>query len=239
MTEYHRSKGFVIAKKDFREADQVFSVFTKDFGKIEILGKGIRKIKSKLRPGIDVFYFSEVEFIQARAHKTLTDANAFEKFKAIRNDLDKLRIAYRMGETADILIRGQEKDDNIYDLLKDCFVRLNNCKSQCELIYLYFFWNLASILGYGMDLHNCVLCNKRLLPETLHFEPENGGVACSDCGKFPESEILPDALKVIRIFLKKDWPVILKLKAEKECIDSLDMASQKYFSHLESFSHCA
>ncbi|MCX6760396.1 MAG: DNA repair protein RecO, partial [Candidatus Nealsonbacteria bacterium] len=95
MTDYYRSPGFVIAKNDLREADQLFSFFSRDFGKVEILGRAVRKIKSKLRAGVDLIYFSELEFIQGKAYKTLTDSSVIEKFKNIRSDLNKLEIAHR------------------------------------------------------------------------------------------------------------------------------------------------
>ena len=97
MAVHYRTQGFVLRKTDLREADQVFSIYTKDFGKLKILGKAIRKIKSKLRSGADLFYLSELEFIQGKAYKTLTDAIALNKFKNIRTcslrsqNLDSLR----------------------------------------------------------------------------------------------------------------------------------------------------
>ena len=70
----YRTKGFIFKKEDRGEADQLFTIYTKDFGKLEILGKAIRKISSKLRSGAETFYLSEIEFIQGKTYKTLTDA---------------------------------------------------------------------------------------------------------------------------------------------------------------------
>ena len=51
MFTHYRTKGFILKKRNQGEANQLFTVFTKDFGRIEILGKSIRKITSKLRAG--------------------------------------------------------------------------------------------------------------------------------------------------------------------------------------------
>ena len=74
MATYYRTQGYVIKKTGLREADQLFTIYTEDYGKIDVLGRGIRKITSKLRSGIDLFCFSEIEFVQGKAYKTLTDA---------------------------------------------------------------------------------------------------------------------------------------------------------------------
>ncbi len=221
MAIHYRTQAFILKKTDLREADQVFTVFTKDFGKLKILGKAIRKIKSKLRAGVELFYLSEIEFIQGKNHKTLTDATAIEKFKNVKQDLEKLEILSQIVENADDLIKGEEKDEDIFNLLNETFDKLNNYKLQTTnypLIYNYFLWNLFSILGYQTDLYHCVNCQKKLVPEKLYFNPEEGGIICSGClpaeALAKAGEISPNVIKILRLFLKKDWDVLLRLKIQ-------------------------
>ena len=151
----YRTQGFILKKVDRGEADQLFTIFTKDFGKLEVLGKAIRKISSKLRSGAEIFYLSEIEFIQAKAHKTLTDAIAIDKFGNVRNDLKKLKISHQIAEIFDGLVKGQEKDENLWNLLNETFQKLNSLSfvpCRLSLIFYYFFWNLISILGYEPQL---------------------------------------------------------------------------------------
>ena len=143
----HRTQGIILEKEDYKEADQFFTVYTKDFGKIRILGKGIRKISSKLRSGMDVFYFSEIEFIQGRNYKTLVDAVLIDKFKNIRTDLEKTVIAYKILEVFDELIRGEEKDKKAWDLLSQSLKYLDDGKEQ-RMVYYYFFWNFSVIVYF-------------------------------------------------------------------------------------------
>ena len=86
MAIHYRTQGFILKKTDRGEADQILTIYTKDFGKLEILGKAIRKIKSKLRSGADLFYFSEIEFIQGKAYKTLTDILKLKENSRGNND---------------------------------------------------------------------------------------------------------------------------------------------------------
>ena len=60
MFIHYRTNGVMIKKKDLGEADQLFTIYTKDFGKLEILGKAIRKISSKLRSGAELFYLFHI-----------------------------------------------------------------------------------------------------------------------------------------------------------------------------------
>ena len=204
MFVHHRTQSFVLKKTDRGEADQVLTIFTKDFGKLEILGRAIRKVKSKLRSGADLFYWSEIEFIQGKAYKTLTDVVLIDKFEGIRKDLNKLNTC-----------------------------QLTNLLTY-QLIYYYFLWNLLSILGYQVDLHNCAVCQRKLSPQRIYFNPKEGGITCYKCSK-KEKEISPEIVKILRILLKKDWNILLRLKVEEKHLESLELISQNYLQEHLSF----
>ena len=89
MFIHYRTQGFILKKIDRGEVDRIFTIYTKDFGKLELLAKAERKIQSKLRGGLELFYLSEIEFIQGKAHKTLTDAILIDNFKNLRGNLKR------------------------------------------------------------------------------------------------------------------------------------------------------
>ena len=201
----------------------LFTVYTKDFGKLEILGKSVRKIASKLRPSAEVFYLSEIEFIQGKIQKTLTDATLVDKFSGIRGDLKKIRIAHKISEVLDNLIKGQEPDEKIWQLLIETFRRLNSLEIknlELEIIYCYFYWNFISTLGYRPELYHCVRCRKKIITERNYLVPEEGGIICGLC-KSEGRDISPEAIKILRIILKKDWPTLFKLKFEAQYLKEL------------------
>ncbi|MFH1575426.1 MAG: DNA repair protein RecO [Candidatus Nealsonbacteria bacterium] len=155
MFFHYRSLGLIIKKEDRGEADQLFTVYTKDFGKLEILAKAVRKTSSKLRQGAEIFYLSEIEFIQGKGYKTLTDALPVEKFKNLRQDLNRLKAAYRAAEAVDDFIKGQEPDERIWNLLRRIFRKINDPKfpaKNLEQVCRYFLFNFVSFLGYGIKV---------------------------------------------------------------------------------------
>jgi len=166
MAIHYRTKGFILKKADSGEADRIFTVFTKEFGKLKILAKAIRKIGSKLRGGMEVFYLTDIEFIQGKTYKTLTDALLIDNFQNLRKDLKRLKIAQDISEMTDGLIRGEEKDEKVWNLLKTVFRELDKISlsiKECWLIYYYFLWNFLSILGYKPQLNFCSICQRKLI----------------------------------------------------------------------------
>ena len=118
MAVHYRTQGFILKQDNLKEADQLFIIYTKDFGKLKILGRAIRKIKAKLRGNSQLFSLLELEFIQSKSYKTLTDAIVIDKFSEIHKDLEKLKITYQIGEVLDNLIKGEEADEKIWKLFE-------------------------------------------------------------------------------------------------------------------------
>ena len=203
MFVHYRTQGFIFKKEDRGEADLLFTFYTKDFGKIEVLGKAIRKISSKLKSGAEIFYLSEIEFVQGKIYKTLTDAILIKKLTNIRTDLKRLRVAYKISETLDDLVKEQEFDSRIWRLLKEVFEKLDNWQNEKspEIIHYYFFWNLASLLGYQPELKPGLVCGK---------------------------QIDADIAKILKIIIKKDWQVLSRIKITSLHLRLLKNISQWY-----------
>ena len=239
MFVHYRTKGFVFKKVDRREADQLFSIYTKDFGRLEILARAIRKMTSKLRSGIEIFNLSEIEFIQGKNYKTLTDAIVIEKFKNLREDLERLDVAHSIRQVLDDLIKGQESDENIWNLLLEVFRKLDerNFKNTI-IIYYYFFWKFLSILGYRPDLYNCLACEEKLKPENIYFSHKKQGIICKNCLSEDKSDILvsPETIKIIRFIGEKKLELISRLKINDKDLKGLKEFSKHYLSFILEIS---
>jgi DNA repair protein RecO (recombination protein O) len=229
----YRTEGIIFKKENLGENDQLFKIFTKNFGKIEVLGKGIRKISSKLKSGMEIFYLSEIEFVQGKIHKTLTDAICLEKFQNLRKNLKKLAIAYKISEDLENFIKGEEPDEKIWKLLLEVFQELNNLKFKIfnlQLVYYYFFWNLISFLGHKPEVYFCLICQKKLEPKELYFNKKEGGIICQSCfQKTKEGErISKRVVKILRIFFEKDVQFLRRIKIDKEDFGKLRKISEDY-----------
>lgn len=237
MFTHYRSQGFVLKEEKRGEADKVFIVFTKDFGKLKISGKAIRKIRSKLRAGIQPFYLSEIEFIQGKNQRTLTDAISLDKFPNIKKNFNKLRIISKITEVFNDLVKGEEPDEKLWNLLLEVFKGLDSSPSShslYSLIYYYFIWNLFSILGYKPIFDQCIVCQKKLVPDTLYFEMEQGGLMCGSCfkrsKKGEKTEV--ETIKILKVLLEKKWKIFSKLKIKTEHQKNLKKISEDYLAYL-------
>jgi DNA repair protein RecO (recombination protein O) len=236
MTSQFRVKGFVFKKEDSGEADRVFTIFTYDFGRLDIYAKAIRKINSKLRAGINIFCLSEIEFVQGKK-KTLTDAILINNFPGIKKSPRKFLTAQKIARIIDDFIKGQEHDKEIFNLLIEIFEKLENTSQvkELEILYVYFLWNFLAILGYSPEVSRCVNCRGNLNEKELYFSFKEGGLMCKSCLEVKKNNIIKissGAVKILRIILKKDWQTLLKLKINSEEQKFLNNISKNYYLYL-------
>lgn len=253
MAVSYKTSGFVFRKEDRQEADRIFTVFTQDFGKVDIFAKSIRACASKLKGGIEIFSVSDLEFIQGKNRKTLTDALFVKKFNNILESPEKIAIAYKISNTLDTFVKGPQIDERIWALVLDIFGKLNDQKTNNKFLYYYFFWNFIGILGHSPELSVCIHCRQSLHPENLYFSNQEGGIICKNCGilkkpfglghssKLSQSpqggdgiKIMPDTVKVLRLIIKKEWDVLMCLKIGLQAKKMLKEISDSYYKYLVS-----
>ena len=60
------TQAIVLRRTDFGEADRIINFLTPDRGKISGLARGVRKQKSKLAGGIELFSVSDITYLVGR-----------------------------------------------------------------------------------------------------------------------------------------------------------------------------
>lgn len=143
----YASNGVVLSRKNYGEADRILVVFSKDFGKVSLLAKGIRKIKSKKRGHVEIF--SEIKFSAVKGHgmDIITEAVTINDFSGVRVNLNKISLAYYFCEVINKITREDENPTLIYNLLSSALSNLETDNSLKEL-RLKFIYDLLTEMGY-------------------------------------------------------------------------------------------
>ena len=111
-------KAIVLSRRDFREHDQVISVYTKDLGKQDLLARGIKKITSKNSAYLEPFSFVDIEIIKGKELDYIGSVQPVNYFKNIRQDLQKSLKAQLVVGLINRVVQVEEKDEKLFLLLK-------------------------------------------------------------------------------------------------------------------------
>lgn len=229
----YKTSGVFLKEIDKGEADQLFTIYTKDFGRLEVMGKGIRKMTSKLRSQTRILSLSDVEFIQGKAGKTLTGSIIRDKFGEIGADLDKTETAKKIAQLMAKALRGQERDERSWSLLLKTLLFLKKTDlRETAAVYHYFFWNLLAGLGYRPQLDVCCFCKLKPACGIIYFEPGDGGISCKACRPPDARDFQIDSgiLRILKFFEESNVETASRIKLTENQKNKLEAISTGFLA---------
>ncbi len=76
MAAYYGTEAWVLASRDWGEADRLVTLYAKDIGRIDAVAKGVRRVSSKLRGHLNIFSHTRVLLTPGKDFWRLLDAEA-------------------------------------------------------------------------------------------------------------------------------------------------------------------
>ena len=151
MKQLH-TKAILLKRINFGEADRVLTVITPTSGRLSMLAKGVRKQKSKLAGGIELFSESEITYIDGRSElKTIVGTRLHVHFDTIVKDVSKTMLAYDFLQTIyDSTQHGVEA--GTYELLYKSLDYLNEENADSNLLLLWFTVQNLLLSGASINL---------------------------------------------------------------------------------------
>jgi len=121
----YKTEGVVLKKRNFGEADRILTLFSKHFGKIQILAKGIRKTTSRKSGSLELFNQVRIFVARGKNLDIVTEAEVVNSFSSWRKDLKKIALAYYYSELVDKLTVEESPNEEVFDLLTNSFINLS------------------------------------------------------------------------------------------------------------------
>ena len=87
------TQGIVLRETNYKEADKILTVLTRDWGKRTVKARGCRRKNSKLTAASQLLVYSELTLSERGEFTTLTEADPLEQFWSVRQDLETLALA--------------------------------------------------------------------------------------------------------------------------------------------------
>jgi len=115
----YSSEGVILARKNYSEADRIVVIFSKSYGKVRLIAKGVRYPKSRKRGHLEIFTRIKYSATKSYGMDILTEVETINFFENTRKNLKKTALAYYLVEVIGRLIAEEERNiDLYYHLLK-------------------------------------------------------------------------------------------------------------------------
>lgn len=146
----YKTEAIVIKRTDFAEADKIITVFSKHYGKIRFLAKGIRKISSRRAAALEPFNQVILFLAKGRNLDIVTEAKILNSFAQLRNNLKKVGLAFHFCELVDRLCAEEEPNPKVFALLKQSLAKLMIAEQNLADREIEYGINLLKLSGFGL-----------------------------------------------------------------------------------------
>jgi DNA repair protein RecO len=189
-----RTKAIVLRRTNYGEADRIVQFLTPENGVMSVMAKGVRREKSRLAGGIELFATCDVTVGSGRGELGILTASRMDKFYShIMTDYDRLQFGYdAVKQVAGVAATVDEPA--FYDLLEQTYQALDDLTIDVRLTRAWFWLQLAILLGVGMNLSTDVNGMKLVEDARYNFSEFDHGFVFNDKGTFGSEHI-----KLLRI----------------------------------------
>lgn len=148
----YATSGIILARTNFGEADRILTFLTSSHGKVRAIAKAVRKSKSKLAGGIELFSVSELTFIVGRGEiSTLISSRLLKHYANIVKELERSNTAYQLMKRIDKATE-DKTEQSYFKLLKNAFVGLDDLRIGPKITEFWFNLQLLKLSGHAPNL---------------------------------------------------------------------------------------
>lgn len=230
-----KSEAIVLRKRDFRETSLIVSFYTRGYGKISGVLKGIRKEPQKFASTIEPFSHNDIIFYETRNSglHLVSHCDLKDNFNFLRGDIQRVGLASLAVELVDAVMPDEDKNAEIFDLILTTLSLLSNT-SNPDKIMTIFKIKILSLSGFKPHLDSCVVCSGRIFDEP-RFSLNLGGLICGKClganRNTSTRSIFKGTIATILHIQKNDFRAGLNLGMNPQIKKELDMALNSFLTY--------
>ncbi len=200
-----RTPAIILRRTNYSEADRIIQLLTPD-GKQSVVAKGVRREKSRLAGGIELFAICEVVIGEGKGEiGILTSSKLMYFFRHIIEDYDKMQFAYtavKLVSKASEMVRGPEW----YDVLAETLAGLDSKSVPFDLVQIWFYLHYSAVLGYELSLWHDEN-GKDLSPDiNYHYDVAEKGLKAASNG-----ELSSEHIKLLRLAATRQLKILAKI----------------------------
>lgn len=170
------------------------------------MAKGVRREKSKLAGGIELFAISDVVLQSGRGEiGILTSARLVAFYRHILEDYDRLQFGY---EVINLVAKMSDAIDEPewYDVLSEVYMGLDTLSTPLRLVQTWFFVHYAELTGYELNLSLDVGGQPLDSAKTYMYDETERGLRVSEQG-----DINADHIKLLRMIAQKPIRIVAQI----------------------------
>jgi DNA repair protein RecO (recombination protein O) len=209
-----QTEALVLRNIRFGDTSRVATLFTRELGKIGVMGKGVRDPKSPFGASLEILTHSSfiLYYRPGRELQFLKSGWVEKEFRGLLQDPRRYSWGCACAEFLDRMLMEEEPAEELFSLALRAMEVIESAP-RGSVGELFRAWQLrvAAHLGYAPRVDHCLACGRPLDEgpndsEPWLFLPAEGGVLCPACRSTSENavglKLPPRALRRIRAMIR-------------------------------------
>jgi len=227
---YFKTEGLVLRETDYKDADKLLTVLTRDRGQLTLRARGVRSRNSKLKSGCQLLAYAEFTVYAGKNSMTVDEVVPIELFLPLRQDLELLSLASYFAQAAEVLSQEDEPSPELLSLCLNSLYALSKLNKPQELVKAAFELRAACLAGYTPILDGCAVCG-HLMPD--RFDVSGGVMQCASCLQPGEHglrlPVHPGTLEAMRYIVGCDLKRLFAFRLGEGGLKQLSGLTETYF----------
>lgn len=219
----------VLRKLDYGEADRIFTLLTREHGKVGAIAKGVRRSTSRLAPALELFSQIDVQLATGRNLDVIVQVVRLEGPRIVA-DVERTAHAGLIAELADRVSEERHPIEGLFELTVMALRELA-LEPEPRRASAYFMVVALHLLGYAPQLQVCASCGRQLPEAPGAFSPAAGGFLCVDCAEPGMHPVPVQALKVLRVMATGGIELYRRLKLDPGLMAEVERVLEAQLEH--------
>jgi DNA repair protein RecO (recombination protein O) len=180
----YTTESVVLKKTNYSDADHIYTLYSKEYGKFTAIAKGVRKITSRRAGSLDTLNHIQVSIREdGHGFKYITEVKVVNSYHKVKLELAESNKCFYIIEVIQRYMEDHHENPEIFELLTSTLNGLNRKSIPSDLLISRFEIMFLKSNGYEMSFGHCTNCGRKLDStwNTVSFNYELGSVICDNC----------------------------------------------------------
>ena len=211
------TRAIILRRTNYGEADRILTILTPEHGQLAVMARAVRRAKSKLAGGIELFAICELGLVKSSSATngmwTLTSSRIIIFYDQLMLDYDRLQFGYEAIKQISWLSSAVDTPE-LYQVLAGVLASLNSRLIDLRLVKAWFSLHLARLKGSELNL--LTDSNGMKLVEGVSYDydiAEQAFVYLDGGGRYDT-----ETIKLLRLLSANPASILARLKIENETV---------------------
>ena len=209
-----KTLAYVLRRTNYGEADRILNLIT-PVGKMSAIVKGVRREKSKLAGGVEMFSLVELVVHQGRGEiGVVTSAKMVKYHGNLVTDLARMELAGMILKKTSLAAEGKETPE-FFEIVRESLTELD-AGADTRVVEAWFLVNLLRVSGEEINLYRDVLGARLAAGMLYDWDLVERAFVARGEGEFDENDI-----KLMRLMATSKLALVRRVKDIDGRIDKI------------------